>query len=389
MRLRVLSVFGTRPEAIKMAPVVRAIAQRPNEFESLICLTAQHRDMLDQIMQAFDLRADFDLDLMQQGQSPAEVASRVLSALPAIFRQAAPNLILVQGDTTTTAATALAAFLDRIPVGHVEAGLRTGDLLRPFPEEMNRRMTTLAASLHFAPTERAREALLREGIADDSIFVTGNTVIDALLQSIGRDRLFDDDALNKLDSARRMVLVTLHRRESFGEPMRAVCNALVAIAHAHPDLQFVLPVHRNPMVREVVIPALSAESQFVLTEPLGYLDFVHLMARAHLIVTDSGGVQEEAPALDRPVLVVREVTERPEGVEAGASRLVGTDAATIIRNVEELLRDPRAYRAMASAQNPYGDGKAAGRIVAAIRAWANAAATPAGSPRSSRAESTP
>lgn len=359
-----------------MAPVVRALAHRPDQFESLICLTAQHRDMLDQIMQAFDLRADFDLNLMQQGQSPAQVASRVLSALPAIFKEAAPDLVLVQGDTTTTAATALAAFLDRIPVGHVEAGLRTGDLLRPFPEEMNRRITTLAASLHFAPTARARDALLREGVAEDSVIVTGNTVIDALLQSIGRDRRFDEASLNNLDPARRMVLVTLHRRESFGEPMRAVCDALVAIAHSHPDLQFVLPVHRNPMVREVVIPALSHDTQFVLTEPLGYLDFVHLMARAHLIITDSGGVQEEAPALDRPVLVVREVTERPEGVEAGASRLVGTDTRKIIENVEELLQDPRAYRAMASARNPYGDGKAAGRIVAAISAWASASVVP-------------
>jgi len=369
MTLRVLSVFGTRPEAIKMAPVVRALAQRPGEFKSLICLTAQHRDMLDQIMEAFDLHADFDLNLMQQGQSPAQVASRALAALPAVFKEAKPDLILVQGDTTTTAATALAAFLDRIPVGHVEAGLRTGDLQRPFPEEMNRRITTLAASMHFAPTERAREALLREGVPENRVTVTGNTVIDALLQSIGREHKFIETALDKLDPARRMMLVTLHRRESFGQPMRAVCDALVAIAHAHPDLQFVLPVHRNPMVRDVVIPALSAEAQFVLTEPLGYLDFVHLMARAHLIVTDSGGVQEEAPALDRPVLVVREVTERPEGVEAGASRLVGTDAATIISNVEELLQDPLAYRAMASARNPYGDGRAAERIVDAIKAW--------------------
>lgn len=374
MALRVLSVFGTRPEAIKMAPVVRALAQRPNEFESLICLTAQHRDMLDQIMEAFELRADFDLNLMRSGQSPAQVASRALSALPAVFREAAPDLILVQGDTTTTAATALAAFLDRIPVGHVEAGLRTGDLLRPFPEEMNRRITTLAASMHFAPTERARDALLHEGVTESTVFVTGNTVIDALLQSIRGDHRFSEAMLSKLDSSRRMVLVTLHRRESFGQPMRAVCDALLAIARAHPDLQFVLPVHRNPMVREVVVPALSPEAQFVLTEPLGYLDFVHLMARAHLIVTDSGGVQEEAPALDRPVLVVREVTERPEGVEAGASRLVGTDTQRIIKNVEELLQNPQAYQAMASARNPYGDGRAAGRIVEAIRAWASGVA---------------
>jgi UDP-N-acetylglucosamine 2-epimerase (non-hydrolysing) len=371
-RLRVLSVFGTRPEAIKMAPVVRALEAAPERFESLICLSAQHRDMLDQIIRAFQLEVRFDLDLMRPGQSPCDVASGVFAAMPRVFADARPDIVVVQGDTTTTAATSMAAFMCGIPVAHVEAGLRTNDIRQPFPEEMNRRLATLVSTLHFAPTARARDALLREGVAPESITVTGNTVIDALLSQLRVDYRFERPELAALDASARMILVTLHRRESFGEPMRAVCTALKAIATRHPELVFVLPVHPNPRVKEVVEPELGAHPQFVLTRPLDYLDFIHAMARAYLIVTDSGGVQEEAPTLDRPVLVTREVTERPEGVQAGAARLVGTDAARIIEAVEELLTDPAAYGRMAAAPNPYGDGRAAERIVDALDQWAAA-----------------
>jgi UDP-N-acetylglucosamine 2-epimerase len=372
--LRVLSVLGTRPEAIKMAPVIRAVAARPDCFTSLVCVTGQHRDMLDQIMRVFKLAPDVDLDIMRPGQLPSEVASRVLAAMPPVFRDTRPDLVLVQGDTTTTMATAMAAFLHGIPVGHVEAGLRTDDIGQPFPEEMNRRVASLVTALHFPPTKRAQEALLREGVRAERIIVTGNTVIDALLQSRRADYRFSVPALAALDATRRIVLVTLHRRESFGAPMRAVCAALRQIADRHPELTFVLPMHRNPSVRDVVLPALGGSANFVLTEPLDYLDFIHLMARSFLIVTDSGGVQEEAPALHIPVLVTREVTERPEGVEVGAARLVGTDENRIIRTIEELLTDSQAYKKMAAAPNPYGDGRASARIIAALLQWANTAA---------------
>jgi UDP-N-acetylglucosamine 2-epimerase len=372
--LRVLSVLGTRPEAIKMAPVIRAVAARTDGFTSLVCVTGQHRDMLDQIMRVFKLSADVDLDIMRPGQVPSEVASRVLAAMPAVFRDTRPDLVLVQGDTTTTMATAMAAFLHGIPVGHIEAGLRTDDIGQPFPEEMNRRVASLVTALHFPPTKRAQDALLREGVRAERIVLTGNTVIDALLQSRRSDYRFSVPALQGLDPARRVVLVTLHRRESFGAPMRAVCSALRQIADRHPELTFVLPMHRNPSVRDVVLPALGSSSNFVLIGPLDYLDFIHLMARSYLIVTDSGGVQEEAPALDIPVLVTRDVTERPEGVEVGAARLVGTDETRIVRTIEELLTDAQAYKKMAAAPNPYGDGRASERIVAALLKWADAAA---------------
>ena len=371
--LRVLSVFGTRPEAIKMAPIVRALVGAADRFESMVCLSAQHRQMLDQIIRAFDLKVDFDLDLMRPGQSPCDVASGVLAAVPRVFAEARPDIVIVQGDTTTTAATSMAAFMCGIPVAHVEAGLRTDDIRQPFPEEMNRRLATLVTTLHFPPTTRARDALLREGVPAANITVTGNTVIDALLSRLRADYRFDAAELAKLGGKgrERMILVTLHRRESFGEPMRAVCTALKTVAARHPDLQFVLPVHPNPRVKEVVEPELGGHPQFVLTQPLEYLDFIHVMARAYLIVTDSGGVQEEAPALDRPVLVTREVTERPEGVEAGAAMLVGTDAGRIVEGVDRLLSDPAAYARMAAAPNPYGDGHASERILEALDDWAN------------------
>ena len=368
--LRVLSVLGTRPEGIKMAPVIRAFAARPEQFTSLVCVTGQHREMLDQVMRDFSLKADVDLNLMRAGQTPAEVASRVLAAMPEVLRDTRADLVVVQGDTTTTMAAALAAFMQGVPVAHVEAGLRTDDIRQPFPEEMNRRVASIVTTLHFPPTVGARDALLREGVPADVIEVTGNTVVDALLQSRRPDYRFTVPALAALQPDRRVVLVTLHRRESFGAPMRAVCAALRRVAERHPELTFVLPVHRNPSVREVVLPMLEGCANILLIEPLDYLDFIHLMARSHLIVTDSGGVQEEAPSLDVPVLVTREVTERPEGVDVGAARLVGTDETLIENTVEELLGDPVAYRTMASAPNPYGDGKASERIVAAVQRWA-------------------
>lgn len=369
MALKVLSIFGTRPEAIKMAPVVKALQERAPQVHSTVCITGQHREMLDQIMVSFDLKADFDLNVMAQAQSPAEVAARVLAQLPSILREVRPDIVLVQGDTTTTCAAAMAAFLERIPVGHVEAGLRTGDLEQPFPEEMNRRVTTIVSRLHFAPTREAGAALLAEGVPESHVVFAGNTVIDALLRSLKPDYRFEDPALRSLPADRRVLLVTMHRRESIGEPMRNVTQAIRRIRAAHPDLLVVLPVHRNPAVREIVQSTLAGIDGIVLIDPLPYLDFVHLMARSYLILTDSGGVQEEAPSLQRPVLVTRAVTERPEGVAAGVARLVGTDAEHIFQVVDRMLSDPAAYRAMTGRENPYGDGKAADRIVQSIVDW--------------------
>lgn len=370
MKKRVLCVFGTRPEAIKMAPVVKALRESDG-FECIVCLTAQHREMVDRIMTNFGLAADFDLNVMREGQTPSGVAARILQDLPPLLRETRPDMVLVQGDTTTTMAASLAAFMERIAVGHVEAGLRTGNLQQPFPEEMNRRVTSIVADLHFAPTPGARDALLAEHVPDDSIVVTGNTVIDALLQSVKTDYRFALPALREIPEGPRLILVTVHRRESFGGPIQSICRAIVEIAREFPDTYIALPVHRNPNVHSVVHAELGNLPNVLLTEPLDYLDFVHLMQRAHLILTDSGGVQEEAPSLGKPVLVLRQVTERPEGVAAGTARVVGTDPANICGQVRLLLEDPREYALMAQAKNPYGDGRAADRITAAIAAWAD------------------
>ena len=364
--IRVLSVFGTRPEAIKMAPVVRALRAAPGRFESLVCVTAQHRTMLDQVLEVFELTADVDLDLMVPGQSPAGIAAGILDRLPELLRRVRPDVVLVQGDTVTTFAAAFAAFLERVPTGHVEAGLRTGDRWQPFPEEMNRVLTTRIAALHFAPTPAARDALLAEGIASSDLYLTGNTVIDALLQTVRADYRFRTPALAALDPARRVVLVTTHRRESFGAPLRSTCAALRELAGRFPELQFVLPVHPNPEVKRVVEELLCDLQGMHLIPPVDYLEFVHLMARADLVLTDSGGVQEEAPSLGKPVLVLREVTERPEGVVAGTAVVVGTDRDRIVSTASELLTSPAAYARMANAVNPYGDGRATERIVAAL-----------------------
>jgi UDP-N-acetylglucosamine 2-epimerase (non-hydrolysing) len=364
--IRVLSVFGTRPEAIKMAPVVHALQQASDRFESVICVSAQHRAMLDQVLGVFGLQADHDLDLMTAGQSPPEVAARVLERLPPLLRQIRPDVLLVQGDTMTTFAAAFAAYLERIPSGHVEAGLRTGDRYQPFPEEMNRVMTSRLASIHFAPTKQARAALLSEGIRAEDVHLTGNTVIDALLQTVREGYSLKSPQLASLDPRRRVVLITTHRRESFGAPLRSTCAAIRDLAARFPDLQFVLPVHPNPEVKQTVERLLCDLPGMYLIAPVDYLEFVHLMNRAYLVLTDSGGVQEEAPSLGKPVLVLREVTERPEGVEAGTAVVVGTERERIVKVASELLTSKEAYDRMANAVNPYGDGKASGRIVKAL-----------------------
>lgn len=354
--IRVLTVFGTRPEAIKLAPVVRALQAQSERFLSSVCVTAQHREMLDQVLEVFDVRPDFDLDLMRKNQSPAGVASAVLDQLPDILSSCQPDVLLVQGDTMTTFSASLAAYLQRIPVGHVEAGLRTGNFDHPFPEEMNRCLTTRIAELHFAPTEVARQALLSENVDPETVFVTGNTVIDALFGTIDPNHVFSDKRLRDLDAGRPLILLTTHRRESIGQPLRSICAATAQIAKNKPDHDIVIPVHPNPGVSSVVNEILGAIGNVLLIEPLGYKDFVNLMARARLILTDSGGIQEEAPALDIPVLVLRETTERPEAVSAGASRLVGTRKESIVKEALRLLDDKRAYAAMAGASSPYGDG---------------------------------
>jgi UDP-N-acetylglucosamine 2-epimerase (non-hydrolysing) len=368
---KLLLAFGTRPEAIKMAPLVKRLA-RDSGFECRVCVTGQHREMLDQVLALFDIRPDFDLNIMKRGQDLFDVTSAILAGMRDVLATYRPDMVLVHGDTTTTMATTLAAFYQRIAVGHVEAGLRTGNLASPWPEEANRKLTGALAALHFAPTERARHNLLAEGIDDDKIVVTGNTVIDALLQV--RERLSNDAdlcavaerELPSLAPGRRLVLVTGHRRESFGGGFERICSALAQIAHASPDVDIVYPVHLNPNVREPVNRLLTGITNVHLIEPLDYLPFVRLMDRADVILTDSGGIQEEAPSLNKPVLVMRETTERQEAVDAGVVKLVGTDADAIVENVMHLLRDADAYAAMSRGANPYGDGRACDRIADAL-----------------------
>ncbi len=365
--MKILSVFGTRPEAIKMAPVVRALANS-RLFESKVCVTAQHRQMLDQVLRLFSIVPDFDLDLMKPGQDLSDITSNVLLGMRGVFSKWRPDYVLVHGDTTTTLATSLAAYYARIPVGHVEAGLRTGDIYSPWPEEMNRRITGAISQIHFAPTEAARVNLLREGVTREAVHVTGNTVIDALLDVI--HRLRSDAELNAsmeqhfqfLDSNRRLILVTGHRRENFGAGFENICTAIQIISERR-DVEIVYPVHLNPNVREPVMRLLENRANVHLIEPLDYLPFVYLMDRAYILLTDSGGVQEEAPSLGKPVLVMRNTTERPEAVEAGTVRLVGTNKETIVTETCRLMDDLAKYERMSCAYNPYGDGGAAHRIV--------------------------
>ncbi|OOG48145.1 UDP-N-acetylglucosamine 2-epimerase (non-hydrolyzing) [Rhodanobacter sp. C06] len=357
----ILCIVGTRPEGIKMAPLIKALKREPWAKVTVLA-TAQHRDLLDQVLALFDIRPDVDLDIMRANQQLPELTARLITALDEKFTELAPDVVLAQGDTTTVMTAALVAFYRRIPFGHVEAGLRTHDLDNPFPEEMNRLVAGHLARWHFVPTGRSRQNLLREGIDDAAIHVTGNTVIDALLEVAATDWPLDVP----LDASKRLVLVTAHRRENFGEPFRAVCRAIRTLVERHVDIEVLYPVHPNPNVQAVVHELLGDHPRIRLCAPLDYAPFVEAQKRAHLILTDSGGVQEEAPALGKPVLVMRIETERPEAVDEGVVRLVGTDEARIVHEASRLLDDPQAYREMARGVSPYGDGKAAQRIVAVL-----------------------
>ncbi|MEW6696541.1 MAG: non-hydrolyzing UDP-N-acetylglucosamine 2-epimerase [Bacillota bacterium] len=361
--LKILTVFGTRPEAIKMAPLVKELNSRPDQIKSLVAVTAQHREMLDQVLELFDITPDYDLNIMQEGQTLYDVTTRALNGLKDVLIQSNPDLVLVHGDTTTTFVAALAAYYRQIPVGHVEAGLRTHNKYSPFPEEMNRHLTGALAEYHFAPTEKSMQNLIKENINIDNIFVTGNTVIDALKATVKENYVFSDPLLNKIDFGRqRVLLVTTHRRENLGEPMRAIYLALKEIVETHPDVEIVFPVHKNPAVRRVVNEVLGKMPRVHLIEPLRYEPFINLMQRCYLVLTDSGGMQEEAPSLGKPVLVLRNTTERPEAVDAGTVKLVGTDREVVLSATRELLNNPAAYKSMAEAVNPYGDGLASQRI---------------------------
>jgi UDP-N-acetylglucosamine 2-epimerase (non-hydrolysing) len=367
--LRILTIIGTRPEAIKMAPVVQELARQDDRFRVRVCVTAQHREMLDQVLELFAIDPDVDLDLMEPGQTPSQVAARVLFALEPVLEMWRPDWVLVQGDTTTVLAASVCAHYHRVKVGHVEAGLRTFDRNNPFPEEMNRVVTDHVSDLHFAPTPRARDNLLREGIAGDRIAVTGNTVVDALLQVVRRGWTPPiGDPLHRLSSSKRTLLVTAHRRENFGAPLRDICEALCRLA-ARPDVQVVYPVHLNPNIWQPVHEIVDGHPGVLLVPPVDYQRLVYLMKKSCLVLTDSGGIQEEAPSLGVPVLVLREVTERPEGVQAGTAQVVGTDPDRIVAAASRLLDDEAAYALMAQAVNPYGDGQAARRI--AKRLWSD------------------
>lgn len=374
MKKKIMLVFGTRPEAIKMAPLVKGLQARSDNFETVVCVTAQHREMLDQVLKLFEIEPEHDLNIMKPGQDLFDITANILTGLKPVLAAERPDWVLVHGDTTTTLAASLAAFYSQIRVGHVEAGLRTGNKRAPFPEEINRRLTGNLTDLHFSPTPVAQANLLREGVDPAHIVVTGNTVIDALLTVV--HKLRHDTAAQRelaerfafLDPAKRLILVTGHRRENFGEGFQNICEALADIAAAHPDVEILYPVHLNPNVRRPVQEILAARqlSNVHLIDPVDYLPFVYLMDRSHLIITDSGGVQEEAPSLGKPVLVMRETTERPEAVEAGTVLLVGTSREAIVREAQRLLIDEAAYAAMSRAHNPYGDGHAVDRIIEAL-----------------------
>jgi UDP-N-acetylglucosamine 2-epimerase (non-hydrolysing) len=370
--IKIVAIFGTRPDTIKMVPVLFALRKYPREFRTITVATAQHREMLDQVLRLFKIRVNQDMNIMMPRQSISGVVIRALEKLDTSFRKIKPDLVLVQGDTTTTFVGSLAAFYHRVPVGHVEAGLRTDDKYQPFPEEINRRLTSSLTDLHFAPTETARKALLAENVVPERIFLTGNTVIDALLATVKKTHRFSDPLLETLvkerrRSKRRIVLITCHRRENWGGPMLQVCSAIKKLSLRYRDTVFIFPVHLNPAVREVVFPLLGGLDNVLLIEPLEYAPFVHLMNESYLILTDSGGVQEEAPALGKPVLVLREVTERPEAIKAGTVKLVGLDERRIVKEASRLMDSAASYRKMANATNPYGDGKAAWRIVEILR----------------------
>ncbi|ATW25984.1 non-hydrolyzing UDP-N-acetylglucosamine 2-epimerase [Candidatus Formimonas warabiya] len=364
--IKVLSVFGTRPEAIKMAPVVKELSKFPGEIVSQVAVTAQHREMLDQVLDLFHIVPDYDLNLMRHGQTLYDITAGALLGLKDILTQEKPDLVLVHGDTTTTFVAALAAYYQQIKVGHVEAGLRTGNKYAPFPEEMNRRMAGSLADYHFAPTETSKKNLLRENVPEESIIVTGNTVIDALLETVGKEYCLTGLGLDQVNWKKKILLVTCHRRENWGAPMARVFQAIRKIKEMRPDTEVIFPVHKNPLVRDLARDILCGTGGIHLIEPLDYQPFSNLMAKSYLVLTDSGGMQEEVPSLGKPVLVLRDTTERPEALEAGTVKLVGTDGEKIIKETVQLIDNPHAYHEMANAVNPYGDGKASGRIVRAI-----------------------
>ena len=381
---KVMLVFGTRPEAIKMAPLVKEFQKWPEDFETIVCVTGQHREMLDQVLHIFDIRPDYDLDIMKQGQDLYDVTARVLTGMRDVLKKASPDIVLVHGDTTTSTAAALAAFYQQIPVGHVEAGLRTHNIYSPWPEEMNRQITGRIATYHFSPTPLSKSNLLKENVPEDRITVTGNTVIDALywvVDKIKGDRKLDAELeailkdagydVNRLSDGKKLVLITGHRRENFGDGFINMCTAIKDLSHKYPDVDFVYPMHLNPNVRkpihEVFGEDLGNLGNMFFIEPLEYLSFVYLMEKSAIVLTDSGGIQEEAPGLGKPVLVMRDTTERPEALDAGTVKLVGTDYDKIVNSVSELIDDRKAYERMSKAVNPYGDGKACGRIVERLR----------------------
>lgn len=365
--LKVMTVFGTRPEAIKMAPVVLELKKHADQIQTIVAVTAQHRQMLDQVLRLFDIQPDYDLDIMSRGQTLYDITTKSLNGLRQVLEKEKPDIVLVHGDTTTTFAGALAAYYQQIPVGHVEAGLRTGDIYSPFPEEMNRKLTGAIAAMHFAPTSTARQNLLKENVDVHSIYVTGNTVIDALMNTVRDNYEFDDPALQRIDfTNHRVILLTTHRRENLGEPMRHIYKALRRIIEEFPDTEIVFPVHRNPLVRKVVEEELDGVERIHLIDPLEYEPFANVMGRSAIVLTDSGGIQEEAPSLGKPVLVLRNTTERPEAVQAGTVKLIGTDKQIVYDETKRLLEDFDEYSRMSNAVNPYGDGKAAERIVAYI-----------------------
>lgn len=368
-RIKVMSVFGTRPEAIKMAPVVKAL-EADDAIESIVCVTAQHREMLDQVLELFQIKPDYDLDIMQHGQTLSDITCRILKGLEGVIQEVKPDIVLVHGDTTTTLAASLASFYNHTKVGHVEAGLRSLDLYSPFPEELNRSLTGRIANLHFSPTQSNVENLIREGIDEKTIYKVGNTVIDALINVIKEEYIFEDEGLNHIDyENRKVILLTAHRRENLGDPMRSIFSAVRRIVDNYEDVELIFPMHKNPKVRELAQLYLGGTQRIHLIEPLEYEPFANLMAKADIILTDSGGIQEEAPALGKPVLVLRKETERPEAVEAGTVLLAGIEENTIYDMTAELLSDNEAYDKMANAVNPYGDGKTSKRITEIIKSY--------------------
>lgn len=364
--IKVIAVFGTRPEAIKMVPVIHKLKTMKGKFKTIVCVTAQHRQMLDQVLKIFRIKCDYDLNIMQNAQSLYQITTNGLLRLEEIYKKEKPDIVLVHGDTTTTLVAALAAFYEKIPVGHVEAGLRSFDKYNPFPEEINRRIADVLADLYFVPTPLSARNLNKEGVPGKNIFITGNTVIDALLMALKAPYKVQNKQLESLATGKKIILVTIHRRENWGGPLKNICSALARIASCYSDVQIVYPVHLNPQVKNTVYDRLGGKKNILLCEPLDYLDFVHVMQQSYMVVTDSGGLQEEAPSLGKPVLVLRKVTERPEAVKAGTARVIGTAAQDVYREISRLLSSKPAYQKMANAVNPYGDGKACERIAKAI-----------------------